>query len=79
MGRRDSGEVEAFFNLDEQTLTFFVMHGRRRRSGMEVAMPAAAVFRWGDGLLVSVNAYNDREKALRELGVSGDELEPICR
>jgi ketosteroid isomerase-like protein len=71
-------EVEAFFDLGEQTLTFYAMHGRGQRSGTEVKMPIAVVVRWRDGLLVYFKGYTDREEALRELGVSADELEPIA-
>ena len=40
-------------------------------------MPIAAVFRWRDGPLVYFKGYTDRGEALRDLGVSEDELEPI--
>jgi ketosteroid isomerase-like protein len=70
-------EPEAYFDLGEHTLAFSVLHGRGQHSGAEVAMPAAHVIRWRDGLLVYFKAYGDREEALRDLGVSEDELEPI--
>ena len=71
-------EVEAFFDLGEQALVFFVLRGRGRQSGVEVAMSVATVYTWRDGLLVYTKAYVHREDALRELGVSLDELEPIA-
>jgi hypothetical protein len=40
-------------------------------------MPIAAAFRWRRDLIVSWNGYVHREDALRELGVSEDELERI--
>jgi hypothetical protein len=40
-------------------------------------MPFAQVVRWCDGLCVYFKGYADREDALRDLGLSEDELEPI--
>jgi hypothetical protein len=54
-----------------------VLHGRGRHSGAEVATPSAALGRSRDGLIVYMKAYVHREDALRDLGVSEDELEPI--
>jgi ketosteroid isomerase-like protein len=75
------GEVraqpEAYFDLGEQALALYVLHGRGRHSGAEVAMPNAFVARWRDGLIVYLKAYAHREDALRDLGVSEDSLEPI--
>jgi ketosteroid isomerase-like protein len=71
-------EPEAYFDLGEQTLLFYVLRGRGRHSGAEVAMPGAQVCRWRDGLGVYAKQYAHREDALRELGVSEDELEPIA-
>jgi ketosteroid isomerase-like protein len=72
------GEPEAYFDLGDQTLFYFVMRGRGRHSGVEVAMPAAQVARWRDGLAVYFKVYEDREDALRDLAVSEDALEPIA-
>src|SRR5205807_4470651 len=33
-------DVEAYFDLGEHTLVFYVYHGRGQQSGAEVAMPA---------------------------------------
>jgi ketosteroid isomerase-like protein len=60
-------EPEAFFDLDEHTLAFNVLHGRGRQSGVEVTMPYAQVIRWREGLIVHFKAYVHREDALREL------------
>jgi hypothetical protein len=76
-GNEIRGEVEAFFDLGDYTLAFYVLHGRGRQSGVEVAMPLAQVARWHDRLVVYFKVYADREDALRDLGVSEDELEPI--
>src|ERR1700730_14951247 len=70
-------DAEAFFDLGERTLAFCVYRGRGQQSGAEVAMPAAFAYRWRDGLIVYLKSYADREDALRDLGVSEDELEPI--
>jgi ketosteroid isomerase-like protein len=71
-------EPETLFDLGEHTLLFHTFHGRGRQSGAEVAMPLALVARWRNGLIVSMKSYVDREDALRDLGVSEDELEPIA-
>jgi ketosteroid isomerase-like protein len=70
-------EPEAYFDLGESTLFFYVLKGRGQQSGVEVAMANAVVSRWRDGLTVYVKVYLDRADALRDLGVSKDELEPI--
>jgi hypothetical protein len=70
-------EPEAYFDLGEHTLAFYALHARGRHSGVEVAMPSAVVARWRDGLIVYFKAYAHREDALRDLGVSEDELERI--
>ena len=71
-------EPEAYFDLGEHTLVFYVAHGRGRQSGVELTQPAAAVTRWRDGLCVYVKSYLHKEDALRDLGVSEDALEPIA-
>jgi ketosteroid isomerase-like protein len=70
-------EPEAYFDLGEHTLGFYMLQGRGRHSGAEVAMPIAQVARWRDGLIVHWKGYAHREDALRDLGVSEDELERI--
>lgn len=70
-------EPEAYFDLGQDTLMFYVLHGRGQNSGVEVAMPLAAVFRWHDGLNVYFQAYGHREDALSDLCLSADALEPI--
>lgn len=70
-------EVEAYFDLGDQTLAFITNHGRGRHSGVEVTMPIATVSRWRDGLMVYFKGYAHRDDVLRDLGVSADELEPI--
>ena len=76
-GNEIRGEVEAFFDLGDYTLAFYVLHGRGRHSGAEVAMPLAQVVRWRDGLVVYFKVYAHREDALSDLGISEDALERI--
>ena len=71
-------QPEAYFDLGEYTLLFFVYHGRGEHSGAEVATPATSVAEWRDGLLTHSTVYLDRAHALRDLGVTEDELEPIA-
>jgi hypothetical protein len=72
-------EPETYFDLGEQTLLFYVLHGRGRQSGAEVAIRNAAhVFRWRDGLIVYWKGYVERQDALRDLGIAEDALEPIA-
>jgi hypothetical protein len=40
-------------------------------------MPYAGVTKWRDGLVVYFKSHTDRDEAMRDLGVSEDELEPI--
>ena len=71
-------EPEAFFDFGEHTLVFVVLRGRGGQSGVEVAMPAAGVARWRDGLCVSHKGYAHKGDALGDLGVSEEALEPIA-
>jgi ketosteroid isomerase-like protein len=70
-------EPEVYFDLGEHTLLYLLFYGRGSRSGAEVAMPVALMARWREGLIVYMRSYTDREEALRYLGVSEDELDPI--
>jgi hypothetical protein len=71
-------EPEAYFDLGEQTLAFYVLRARGRQSGLELVLPIAALARWRDGLACYWMTYDKREDALRELGVQEDALEPIA-
>jgi ketosteroid isomerase-like protein len=71
-------EPEAYFDLGEQSLLFYVLRGRGRHSGVDVATPGAQVCRWRAGLCVYAKQFARREDALRDLGVSEDALEPIA-
>ena len=63
--------------IGEQTLMFYLLQGRGRQSGAEVAMPGAQVCRWRDGLMVYGKAHVHGQDALRDLDISEDALEPI--
>jgi ketosteroid isomerase-like protein len=71
-------DAEAYFDLGERTLAFTVLRGRGDRSEADVSMAIAAVFEWRDGLIVHWRGYPERADALRDLGVSADELQPIA-
>lgn len=70
-------EPEVFFDLGERILSFYVYRARGLHSGAEVAMPAASVVSFRDGLLTYVKAYFHRADALNDLGLTEDELQPI--
>jgi hypothetical protein len=40
--------MEAYFDLGERTLVFYVLHGRGKHRGVEVAMPVALAVVWRD-------------------------------
>lgn len=67
-------EPEAFFDLGEQTLVLGDLLGRGTQSGIEVAMEAIGVARWRDGRCLSHKGYMHKEDALRDLGISEDDL-----
>jgi hypothetical protein len=71
-------EPEAYFDLGERTLAFYLLRGRGRQSGAAVAMQGAVVVTWREGLLVYMKSYSDRADALSDLGLSEDKLEPIA-
>jgi ketosteroid isomerase-like protein len=71
-------EPQAYFDLGEQTLAFYVLSARGRQSGLELALPIAALARWRDGLALTWVTYDNREDALRDIGASEDSLEPIA-
>ena len=71
-------EAEQYFDLGERTLAFYRLRGRGLRSGAEVAIDATVVARWSNGLCLQWRSYEDRQQALRDLGVSEDELDPIA-
>jgi ketosteroid isomerase-like protein len=70
-------EPEAYLDVGEHTLISYVARGRGSNSGAEVEMPFAGVIRWRGGLAIYYRSYLHRDDALRDLGVSEHELEPI--
>jgi ketosteroid isomerase-like protein len=71
-------EPEAYFDLGEHTLAFYLLRARGQQSGAEVAMPFTQVVKWRDGLMLYFKTYAQRGDALRDLGVLEDALEPIA-
>ena len=76
-GEEIGAEPEAYVELGERTLVFYVMHGRGKHSGVEVRAPVATVFRWRDGLMVYYKGYTHRPDALRDMGVSEGDMRPV--
>jgi ketosteroid isomerase-like protein len=70
-------EPEALFDLGEHTLAFYLLHGRGGQSGAQVSMRVAVVTRWRNGLMIYFRGYSHRAEALRDLGVTEDELESV--
>jgi ketosteroid isomerase-like protein len=70
--------VEAYFDLGDDVMAYYVLHGRGKASGVEVDMPNALVARWRDGLMVYFKVYAHREDVLVALDVVESELEPIA-
>lgn len=70
-------EPEVYFDLGEHTLVVGVLHGRGLHSGVEVHTPDVLVARWHHGLIVHHKTYRSKDRALSDLGVSEDGLEPI--
>jgi hypothetical protein len=60
-------ELEAYFDLGEQTLALGVLHPRGRQRGAETTLRLAQVGRWRDGLCVYLKSYEDLDEALGSL------------
>ena len=67
-------EPEAFFDLGEQTLLFYVLHGRGRQSGAPITGglgPATgAVFELRGGQILRVVQFVSYEESLEAVGLS---------
>ena len=63
-------EAESFHDGGDQVVVFVRVHGRGRGSTIEVDMENAHVWTMRDGRALSIRAYTDRERALREAGLS---------
>jgi len=70
-------EVEAYFDLGERVLAYYVLHGRGLKSGVPIDMSNALVTRWHGGVMNLFRVYAHREDALSDLGLSEESLEPI--
>jgi ketosteroid isomerase-like protein len=77
-GGEVQAEPEAYFDLDEHTITFHVLRGRGQHSGAEVTEHFAHVHTWRNGLIVQFRAYAHQHDALEALGVADDAPEPIA-
>jgi ketosteroid isomerase-like protein len=71
-------EPEAYFDLGDRTMMFYLVRGRGQQSGADVAMPGAQVCTWREGLMVYGKAYVHRQDALKDLDISEDALQPIA-
>jgi ketosteroid isomerase-like protein len=71
-------EPEAYYDLGGQTITFHVLHGKGRQSGADVAMPAAHLCRWRNGLMVFFKGYSNREDVFEDLQIAPDTVSPIA-
>ena len=67
-------QPEAYFDLGEHTILFYVMRGRGQHSGADVEMGLTQVARWRDDLLVYFKSYRQRGDAWSDLGVSARPL-----
>jgi ketosteroid isomerase-like protein len=60
-----SVELEQIVPDDHGAVALVVQRGRARRTGIEIEDRAAVAFEVRDGLIVRIEAYGDREAALR--------------
>ena len=70
-------DAEAYFDLGDSTLVTGRLLGRGQHSGVNVAIVGAQVAKWRNGLMVYAKGYDRSAEALRDLGLTEDELEPI--
>jgi ketosteroid isomerase-like protein len=71
-------EPQAYFDLGNRTLAYFVMRARGRQSGAELTMPLFQAATWRDEKIVFLKSYEAKEEALQELGIAEDALEEIA-
>ena len=67
-------ELGALFDLGEDVLVFTDLVGRGQQSGVEVELPAAMTIKLRNGRLVHFKGYGHREDAIRDLGLSEEDL-----
>jgi ketosteroid isomerase-like protein len=71
-------EPEKYFEVDDATITFHVLHGRGHQSGADVEMRAAHLCRWHAGAMTYFKGYAHRQDVFRDLGVSEDDLQSLA-
>jgi ketosteroid isomerase-like protein len=67
---RYSNEPEEFIEVGEQVLVLGRERGRTKTGGVEVEILSATVWSFRLGKLLKVEAYQDRAKALKAVGLS---------
>jgi ketosteroid isomerase-like protein len=63
-------EAEEFHDAGEEVVVFVRVLGRGSGSSADVEMENAHVWTMRDGRAMSIRAYTDRERALREIGLA---------
>jgi ketosteroid isomerase-like protein len=71
-------EPEGYFDLGDQVISSYVVHGRRPETGVDVELPSALIASFRDGRIVRLKAYAHREDVFADLEVSEDDLERIA-
>ena len=65
-------EVDEYRELDgERVLVLTQWNGRGKKSGIPVSMRCAEVFEIHRGKVTRISVYNDRDRALADLGLKG--------
>jgi ketosteroid isomerase-like protein len=67
----DSIEAEDFLDADERVVVFIRQRTTGRGSGVALEREDAMVFEVGWGKITRVDYYNDRQQALRAVGLEG--------
>jgi ketosteroid isomerase-like protein len=63
-------EAEEFHDAGDRLVAFVRVHARGSESEIDVEMENAHVWTMRDGQAVAIRAYSDRERAMREVGLS---------
>ncbi len=64
-------EIDEIVGSGEHVLAAIRVHGRGRRSGMEISQRLFDVFEICDGRVLRIREYLDRDQALEAAGLSG--------
>jgi ketosteroid isomerase-like protein len=62
-------EVEEYLDTGDWVVVFVVMRTKGRGSGIETTRQDAQLYRLRDGIVVETDYYNDREQALKAVGL----------